>query len=248
MSYPNPSTAFRFYPRTRCRGSLAATVVLAACLAAATAAGQDLVGPVYPAPGGSNVSFSGRIGATGGMDVEYSDFDLSQVLALYWGPWDGDAVEVAFDGAVDAAGETLQFASGSSNLAVGVARWEGTADLTYWAGSGWAVAAVPTRFTITATAGGTPIAMTAASAFGFPECGAFTQVTGAYELNLLAEGYWASQWEPVAELFDSLNTPQGHQVITNLYDGFFYEPKPLFTCGFETGDCSQWSNAVGLVP
>jgi hypothetical protein len=224
-------------------------LVLLVALAVGIAQGQGtLSGPTYPAPNGSSVSFSGMIGGAGGMDVQYTNFDFNGLVSLYWGPWDGNAVEVAFDGSVDAAGEILSYDAGSSNLPAGVARWQGTADLTYWNVSDWTTVTVPTRFTVTATVGATPIALVDGASLGEGASGALLQVTGAFDLNLLAEAYYASTWTPVVVLFDSLQTPPGHQVITNLYDGFFYEVGPFFQDGFETGDCGNWSSAVGEVP
>jgi hypothetical protein len=223
-------------------------VLVVALVPAAAHAQGELSGPVYPAPGGSSVSFSGMIGGSAGMDIEYSGFDFTDLARLFWGPWDGSSVEVAFDGAVDSAGETLSFDPGSSNLAMGVARWQGTADLTFWNVSDWDTLAVPTRFTITATVGATPLPMTDGASVGEAASGALVQVTGAFDVNLLAEAYYGSSWIPVVDLFDSVNTPPGHQVITNLYDGFFFEALPFFADGFECGSCAQWSRSVGEVP
>ena len=169
------------------------------------------------------------------------------MVSLYWGPWDGSAVEVAFDGAVDVAGEVLTYDAASSNLPAGVARWLGTADLTFWNVNAWDTVSVPTRFTVTATVGSTPIAFVDGASLGEGASGALVPVTGAFDVNLLAEAYYGSSWIPVVVLFDSLQTSPGHQVITNLYDGFFYESAPFFGDGFESGDCLGWSRVIGEI-
>ena len=204
-------------------------LVAGVCMGAPSPANDvvpNLIGPVYPPPGGIDVAFAGEMGLDSGMVVTFTNPDLARFEHLYWGPMDASSVQLALDGAVDAAGETLSFRSGESDLENGVAVWLGEAELTYLT-SDWQTEVVSTRLTMTASDAGGPLIMTAGADVDREESGAVLDVPGDYRINLLMSVYFDGAWQPASAVFNDLQTPQDHQVIANLYDAFFFTEAPI---------------------
>ncbi|HRW03924.1 MAG TPA: PKD domain-containing protein [Caldilineaceae bacterium] len=223
-----------------------AVLLLAGLVAATSVAAGTLIGPLFPPPGGADVSASGVIGGSGGMDVVYTNFDFSQFDRLYWGPMDESGVEMALDGVVDAPQETLSFDTAQSDLSNGVARWSGQADLTHFVGGSSTTVAVNTRLTIRPSGLGGPLAMELASSLGITGSGAVLPVTDDYQVNLLAEIFWTGAWRPANVVFDSLDTLPGHRVVVNLYDSFFYTDQEIAGLVAMNDGPTVWGNSTAL--
>ncbi|MBN1978929.1 MAG: tandem-95 repeat protein [Anaerolineae bacterium] len=210
-------------------------LVLACVLALLfSSAALALTGPTSTPPGGVTVTYSDptqrQIGIAGGLDVAYSNFDFNQFQTLYWGSAGAGAVGLAFDGAIDAPGETMSFSLTQSSLANGLARWTGSAGITYWTGSAWTSPVLPTRFTIGVTdSSDNPIPMVQASQVGIPGSGAVITVTGNFTANLLFEAYYSGSWQPALSLFNSLHTrPElDGRVLSQFSDAFYYTDVPI---------------------
>lgn len=192
---------------------LASAVVLGA-LASAPAAEHPAQGPAYPPPGGVDWSANeGSIGRSGGVAWSYEGFDMPRFLDLWWGPWGAEGVQLALDGEIDGPGETLTFDLGSSDLEAGMARWMGAAEIELTTGT----TSLPTRFTLTADA-----PLHAEGAAGIEGPGALVPVAGPYTINLLLEALHGGSWQPVLDLYDSLNTVQGAEDVRISVGGGFY--------------------------
>jgi hypothetical protein len=190
-----------------------------------------LEGPVFPPPGGVTLITSGAcapprpveecIGRAGGTDLTFIDFDLSQSLALYWGPEDANAVGLAFDCAIDEPGETMTLDLGQSDLVFGMARWTGSADITYWDGATWVTSTLNTRFTLVTSDLEGPISLSPSTITDT----AVVTVPGDFVANLLMEACYDDNWTPALELFDALYTRPEHEycAISSVDHGFFYE-------------------------
>jgi len=110
-----------------------------------------------------------------------------------------------------------------------MARWSGATPISYFdPNQGLITTTLATRFTLRPfdLSGGTPISITEASTLGIPQAGAVVRVTGNFTASLLMEAFFNGSWQPVLDLFDSLQTVQGTSVITSLSGGFFYTPPP----------------------
>ena len=89
----------------------------------ATASAIPVDGPMYPAPGGNDFSFTGGTGDSGGADLEYSNFDSGEFLELYWGPQWGPTPPTGW---LDGTPDDLTF----SVIAGATATWTGVTDYT----------------------------------------------------------------------------------------------------------------------
>jgi hypothetical protein len=86
----------------------------------------SLIGPVYPAPGGSSFSSAGSVGNNGGRTGFYTGIDLANVSDLYFGMTD---VQNVYNSAF--SGPTGDMAFLGYNAATGVATWQSTVNLVY---------------------------------------------------------------------------------------------------------------------
>ncbi len=223
-------------------------LVAGVCMGApshANDAAPILVGPVYPPPGGIDVAFAGEMGLGSGMVVTFTNPDLARFEHLYWGPMDASSVELALDGAVDAAGETLSFRASESDLENGVAVWLGEAALTYLT-TDWQTEVISTRLTMTASDAGGLLPMTAGIDMGREESGAVLDVPGDYQINLLMSVYFGGAWQPASAVFNDLQTPAEHQVIANLYDAFFFTEAPITDLAAENSGPTALGEATTL--
>lgn len=194
-----------------------------------------LEGPVLPPPGGVtivqdpqctdwNLDTDECIGRAGGMDLVFTSMDLSQMAILYWGPEDATAIGLALDCAIDEGGETMVLSLPDSNLAGGMARWLGMAEIDVWGGTGWETISLDTRFTLETFNISGPIPMTSGQTLGLGDI-AVAQVLGDFRANLLMEVEYLGIWYPALWLFDDLPTrPEQEYCAISAFDhGFFYE-------------------------
>lgn len=133
-----------------------------------------LIGPAWPAPGGTSFSASGAAGATGGQDRTYSAFDFSAFDQLWWGL---GSVRSSMDGEIDSAGETMSLVSMAGSVAV----WNGVTSIN---GS-----SVDTLLTVTIGTGA-PGGWLDPSTFGvsLTETNAFAEITSdPFTVNLTLE-------------------------------------------------------------
>jgi PKD repeat protein len=158
---------------------------------------------------------------------------------------DASSVQLALDGAVDAAGETLSFRANESDLENGVAVWLGEAELTYLT-SDWQTEIVSTQLTMTASHAGGPLIMTAGADMDREESGAVLDVPGDYRINLLMSVYFDGAWQPANVVFNDLQTPQEHQVIANLYDAFFFTEAPITDLAADNSGPTALGEATAL--
>jgi hypothetical protein len=188
-------------------------------------------GPVYPAHPGQGATGTGNQGRSGGRTWTYTGIEPGRYSVLAWGP--SVAIQSAMDGLVDAAGETMTFSSGLSNLAGGVAVWTGatTVNTVSHGPTG-----VETRFTLRVTEGGVPVPLTHISDADLSDLGLAAGVaavrriaTTSFAANLLFEGrtpiLFGNNWTPFLDLYDAARTsfgaPSG-QAITSFGGGFYY--------------------------
>jgi len=211
-------------------GLAAVTLILAVWVPTALARkSADFAGPVFPPPGGYTLTASGAdilIGRAGGLDWAFSGFNFGRFESLYWGPADKNGVGIAFDGEpITEPDEVLAFDPNQSDLANGIARWTGSAQLAYWdvGNIEWTAEILDTRFTLTVYDASGPVPLTLGATLGLTETGALVAVTGPFTANLAMEAYYDSSWSPVVDLYDGLGTQNGVQVVTDLADAFFYQ-------------------------
>jgi len=194
--------------------------------------GGQVLGPVIDPPGGVSLVTDGIPGVGNGFFYRYSNFDLSAVSALAWGTWLGETNSFAFDGAVDSPGELLTYSEAESDLANGMMRWVGEAELTYLDAGMTATVTVPTRLTVTISNAMGAVELVPATEAGLPgDIGAIAPVTddyvsggsnGEFTVNLLMEANFNGTWQPALDLYNSLDTAGDSSVVTSFYNGFYY--------------------------
>ena len=212
---------------------------------------STLVGPVYPPPLGTNFTMSGlpndgMLGRPGGKDWWFSGVNLSSHTTVYWGPVNGD-VRLSMDGGAFTSAETLQYSSGLSNLANGFVEWEGTS--SYYQKITNAPIAVTTQFlmTVTDSATGTPIALTAAPGVGLPtNVGAVVTVTPGlhYRVNFR---FLVNNTTPHLDFFDANANAVLGQAYSSFGAGFYYVNIPP-TISSIANQTTIENNPVGPLP
>lgn len=216
--------------RTNLKRSIVIISLLVICLAHHPAL-ASLIGPEWPAPGGTNWSGSGNAGITGGLTYSYWGFDSTKYDNLYWGPWEGTAIGASLDGPGISGSEIMTFAgiNGTSQ-----AQWTGTSWWTYQSGfNEFTTAPINTRFTLTMTGADPVLASTIDPTKA--SLGALAPVTGDYSANLLFEANFFGTWLPMDTGFNSYHT-FGSTALT--YSGGFYhtervaEPGTMMLLGF----------------
>jgi len=195
------------------------------------------VGPVDPGavPGGVTVvdsDTSGEAwGRSGGRSVTYTLGIPSNFTSMTWGAVGPNPVQLAFDGNIDAFGETLVLDNTLSNFAGGVAVWTGQAIIPL---SGFPDLNLPTRFTLTVVDGSSvPIPLASVPGENVPGINVLSP-GGPFTATLLFEAdhdgthSLPSGWTPVLDLFDNLPTQAGNPpggggpVLTSFTSGFFF--------------------------
>lgn len=185
----------------------------AALTMSASSADGTVAGPEYPPPGGVTLGASGNVGHAGGLTWTYDDLDLTRFKSLWWGPAGAEAVGLSFDGAIDEPGEMLSFSAPSSDLAGGLAVWEGETTAQLFEGT----LIVPTRFTLSTAA-----SLVAAGDAGLDAgIGAVRPVTGPYQITVLFEAFTDGSWKPAADAYFMLAT-EGENLVSSFGAGFYY--------------------------
>lgn len=119
--------------RPRAQRALAAALVAALASVPAATAGAQLVGPVYPPPGGTTFAGSGSsIGAGGspGQLNTYRNFDDSRFVDLYWTPTQ------ILNPRHSSQAPTGSMSFAGYDAATGIATWTSTANVVYASASG----------------------------------------------------------------------------------------------------------------
>jgi uncharacterized repeat protein (TIGR01451 family) len=216
--------------------ALATTAVTGALLglSAAPAWATTATGPTYPAPGGNTLTTTpnpvpdGQSAKAGGLTWTYSGFDSTKYTKLFWGVDSSQPPQLAFDGTVDAPGETLTFDNASSDLPNGILRFTGQADIPL---ANSTAPVYDTRLTVTVTDGVNPIALTATGDLPgqgvdgvSSSIGAVVPVTiASYTVNVLFEASPnGTSWTPALDLYNSLETPSGAPITASQVAGAFY--------------------------
>ena len=163
-----------------------------------------------------------RWGRAGGRSWAFTINQPSNFSAISWGLAPGSRPTLAFDGAVDAATETMTL----TTLTLGQAVWTGEAQLPLLGGGSMPI---PTRFTLTVSTGGSPLSL--GPGLGGITTGVNVQGLSSFNANVLFEMQYGGVWSPVLDRYDSLtitvpglppNTNEG-PVMTGVSTGFFYE-------------------------
>ena len=212
-----------------------------AVIAVGLAGFANAEGPVavsaLPGGGGSVVSDTDsgngqRWGRGGGRTITYHVNNPSTFSSLRFGVVQGTAPSLAFDAAVTpSTGEVMSYTPGQSNLAGGMARWTGFANLPTVNGT---IANVPTRFTITVSrTNGAAVALAVDPSGPNPMASVLT--TGDFRVNLLFEMQDLNAppgfYQPVLDYYDNLQfTIPGQPpstnvgpVMTGVSTGFYYD-------------------------
>ena len=206
---------FSIWGFNRIRGTLAVAAMFLCGIALAD--GPVTVGNV---PGGAAVisdtdSGNGqRWGRGGGRTIRYHVNDPGRFSMLKFGVQHGTSPHVAFDNSVTGGtGELLLYnpIPTESNLAGGIARWSGNAQVLIADGFGNFISrSAWTRFTIRYTqTNGAPIPLVIDSGGPHPMNAA---VLGDFDVNLLFEmslGGPSGPFTPLLDTYDSLATPPG---------------------------------------
>ncbi len=215
----------------------------------AVSAQAQLVGPTYDILDDYTFTVDpgwDAMGRAGGVDGIYAGFDMDNYIRLYWGPapiWDGvvHAIQAALDGAVDTAGENLQFNLAASNLSGGIARWTGVSRVFVGSVPGFVPRDVDVRFTVDSGGAALVDASTVPGLTVAGGIGAVLPVTGDFTVNWLFEARFTGgvAWAPMVDFYDGLNTDPSRQVRISFDSGFWYEEP-------SKGDCDA-DGAVDLV-
>lgn len=188
-------------------------------------------GPTFDPPGAGTVTLGGDIVSRGeGRGFEFTGYDLAATSLLLWGPDVSDPPGLAFDGAIDEAGETLLFDAAASDPANGILRFTGEAEIRYYLipSETLTYETLPTRLTLTVSdASGEAMAMKAPTVYGISEAvGGVVEVTGDFSAMVLIESFYAGAWTPSVEVFDALHTVPADEdkVISSFTGAFDYIP------------------------
>ena len=235
---------------------IAVALVLAVGLVATFATSQPVsaAGPTDIPPGGATVTDdddgSGETwGRSGGRTFGYSGMDLAKFAELVWGPSTSSPIHIAFDGAVDSAGERLNYAGIPDT---GTILYTGTTTVELVAGGGCTPVGPTTVETMAVLtikdSNGTaaPIITPAISGLpgvdvlALPGHATTSAVSFSATIEMLARnpsscyagtGCAPSQqvpvgtFGPVLDVYDCMNTDPGQvdEALTGFNSGFFYE-------------------------
>ena len=184
--------------------AVAASCLVAMCASLSIA--ETINGPVYPAPGGNTYAGSGFNPAFGVKTGTYSGFDSSKYGSLWWGS--AGAIQLAMDGSVDSAGETLSFAG----LSGGTATWTGSTRMQLSNGT---YQNVNTEFLLSGPLSAAPAGI---------NNGVDVAVTGGFVVNYQFLANNGSGWVSPNTLFNNTQTypNQSLQVLSSFGGGFYY--------------------------
>lgn len=194
-------------------------VVAFPVLCGASVAGAALIGPEWPAPGGTTYSATGEPGKTGGLTFSYTGFDPSQYVDLYWGPWEGAPIGASLNGPEIDGSEIMTFSMFSGNTAV----WTGASTWSYFSGNTlYTGRSILTRMTVTMN----PSSFVDASSLG-ESVGVLAPVTGGYSANILFEANFFGTWLPIDSGYNMYQTPAGIGTGVSFNGGYYHTPVPL---------------------
>ncbi|GBF26379.1 hypothetical protein MnTg02_01417 [bacterium MnTg02] len=174
------------------------------------------IGPVFPAPGGTDFLFGGT---ADNPTLQLDTFNFSAFDQLWWGP----IVESGMDGSAS----VMSFSVISTDINTNdTATWTGTTNIT---GS---TDTIFTRLTATIQSGSS-VGWDTAANIGIPPGPreALAEITG--DPFLVAFAWEASgdgtNWSGFNAYFDTLETCEtcGGDAQTNLFGGLFYTPSPV---------------------
>ena len=213
------------------RSFVLAVFALLAVTLDANVASAAVVGPIYPAPGGTSYTSSGSSGGAGGATGSYSGFAAASLAAgnVYWGKSSDVSVSLSLDGPTSTGAELMTFAGITGNIA----RWSGTTTLHVSNGAGYSLISAPTRLTLTAYNAAsaalnfvTPNTLDAS----FPTAAdAVVPVGGNFSVNRLFEVYYGGTWSPAIDRYNNLSTDPsvGTPQTQSSFGGAFYVvPEP----------------------
>ena len=164
-------------------------------------------------------------GRAGGRTITYTVANPSQYSLLVFGIGNGSVPTLAFDNNLTPnTGEYMSFDNAASDLNGGVARWHGSAVLTYFGGS---TQTVLTRFTLTVHNAAGPLALSNGAATP----GVNVLTSGPFTVNLLFEASPnnGQSWQAALDFYDAAQTPQGNPqgtsgpVLSGVSYGFYYD-------------------------
>jgi hypothetical protein len=201
-----------------------ATAVAVISLLGTAPAYAALLGPVYPAPGGTTFSSTGTsAGSGGGIVASYSGINAPAQTELYWGPAAG-SVQVSLTGT--SSYTTLNFDSSVSNLAGGLARWTASGVAYSNPTPGGQSGPLKVRFTVTQVTPATNAFMAAPSDIAAVGAVLNVKTTGsAYSLNWIFEAEYppgSNTWVPVNNLAQQV----AGSTNTGFNGGFYYAAPP----------------------
>ena len=194
------------------------------------------IGPVTSLPAGytlAPIADGSLLGKTGGQNLSFSNLNVDQYTALYWGPKTSTSILHSLQGALS-ADRILAFDPGSSNFANGVGYWLGSSPNIY---SGSAVA---TRFTLhtSLTPGGVNIPLVSASSVNILGTDVVMAVPGDFNANILFEtSIGTNTFAPSDTYFDAfaMKDPSTGGTILSSFDGAFWYTAPDTAVQISTG-------------
>lgn len=164
-------------------------------------------------------------GRAGGRNLAFTVGNTSDLATLYWGIVNATVPTVAFDNSLTPnTSEYMAFDGSGSNLAGGIARWSGSAQLQLVNAP---LQAFATRFTLTVTTpNGAPIALSGVNGSVSPGINVLT--SGSFRANLLFEMFANGSWGPLLTVYDALPTLPGPgpgtpgPVLSGVSTGFYF--------------------------
>jgi FlgD Ig-like domain len=187
--------------------------------------GPGFIGPQFPPPGTETYVPSGPgAGLPGGTTWSHSAVSVATTTNVYWGP-EANEIKMSFDGNSYSGGEVMSFSLANSNLAGGVAVWEG---VSQFIGN---PTPVYTRFTLTVTQqiSGTPLALVQAAGPGvLGSAGVVLSVPSglAYDANLYLEASFTNGagYSAARLFYNAFNNGTGTNLFSSITAGFWYAP------------------------
>jgi hypothetical protein len=179
-----------------------------------------LIGPAFPAPGGSPYTSSGtNMGDAGGITFSYSGFNTSAFSSLYWGPDSTSLPAAGLDGSLHAL--SLFSISGDVATWTGTTGWTDPKTNTFYA-------SVPIELQVTVTGLGSNPWVTFNSVNGSDPTGVGAVVNDSAGSNFSANLYLFATTTPYGQ--QALNAvpelPSGGLAQEN-FSGAFYSTAPV---------------------
>jgi hypothetical protein len=179
-----------------------------------------ILGPTFPLPGGTDFSFSGDSGRSGGASLNLFNFDETQWNQAWWGPAN---VGLSLDGSGISGGEVMSLVSTTGTTAV----WQGSSFISLSSSS----PAVDTRFTaIINTGGGNWLTNPGDIALPVSDPFAVSEITGdPWQVDYIFEARFSNTgaYEPYLDFFDAQQTAPSALTQSNFDGQLFYSPVPI---------------------